>query len=149
MRRCTENNLFMVAGVTRAYFLALLAEAQLGTEDFAGALETIKSALDDVERHRMRFWEPELYRLRGDSLRRLPQPNLQRVERCFRRARDTAREQGARLLELRAVVSLARLLTACGRRSEAALELAPLVREFDEAPAVSDVLEARRVLQGN
>lgn len=146
IRRCTENNLFMVAGVTRPYFLAMLAEVQVDAGDFGAALDTIKAAVDEIEQHQMRFWESELYRMRGSVLERLPSTDVVRVERCYRKAQEVANGQGARLLELRAGVSLARFLTAHGRAAEGRDVLAPLVAEFSSEPAVSDVLEARRAL---
>lgn len=146
IRRCTENNLFMVAGVTRPYFLAMLAEAQVDAGDSGAALDTIKTAVDEIEQHQMRLWESELYRMRGNILERDPGAARERVERCYRKACDVAQVQGAKLLELRACVSLARLLTSIGRAAEGRDRLAQLVAGFTAEPASSDVLEARRAL---
>ncbi|MBI5276894.1 MAG: AAA family ATPase [Burkholderiales bacterium] len=142
---CTRTNLFMVAGVTRPYFLAMLAEVQVDIADYAAALETIDSALDEIEKHQMRFWEPELHRMRGDVLERLHEPaRLQ--EACYRRAIEAAEGQSATLLALRARTSLARIAGARGDASPAHDELAQLLGGFEQQPAVSDVLEARRAL---
>lgn len=142
---CTRTNLFMVAGVTRPYFLGMLAEVQADIADYAAALETIDSALDEIEEHQMRFWEPELHRMRGDVLERLHEgAGLQ--EACYRRAIQVADGQSAALLALRARTSLARILTTRGGSSQAHGELAQLLGGFEQQPAVSDVLEARRAL---
>jgi hypothetical protein len=64
--------------------------------------------------------DAELYRMRGDLLLRLPSPDGAEVERCFRTALTIGRKQGTRGFELRAGVSLARLLvnTAGATRPE-------------------------------
>lgn len=54
------------------------------------------------------------------------------AETCFHRALEIGREQQARWLELRAVVSLARLWKAQGRRDEARQLLAPIYGWFTE-----------------
>ena len=62
-----------------------------------------------------RWWEPELYHLEGELTLKLsgtqrPQPSHQkRAEDCFLRALEIAHDQKAKLLELRAAVSLNRL----------------------------------------
>ena len=58
------------------------------------------------------FGEPELHRIRGELLR-MREENEEAL-RCFLRARVQARHQRAALLELRATVSLARLLRDTG-----------------------------------
>jgi hypothetical protein len=76
--------------------------------------------------------EAELHRLRSDLLRRLPSPECTEVEGCFRSALAIARKQGTRGFELRAAVSLARLLSDRGRRDEARDVLAPVYGWFTE-----------------
>ena len=77
----------------------------------------------------------------------LPSPQFTEVEGCFRRALAVAREQGARGLELRAAVSLARLLSAVGRCAEARDLLAPVYGWFTEGFATKDLKEARALLE--
>ena len=60
-----------------------------------------------------------------------------------RRALEAAHAQGARLLELRAAMSLARLLEVRGRRSEAEGLLAPLYFQFDEGLEIADLKNAK------
>lgn len=145
IRRCTTTNLFMVAGVTRPYFLAMLAEAQGDVAEFSGALDTLDGALDELESHQMRFWEPELHRMRGDVLARLGGPRESQQE-CYRRAQRCAQAQGAKLLELRALTSLANLLGPEAQGKAVRDELAGLLDSFRGQPAITDVVEARRAL---
>ena len=65
---------------------------------------------------------------------------------CFLRALDIARRQGARSLELRAAVSLARLWRSDGRDSEAREILAPVYGWFFEGQDTPDLREAAALL---
>ena len=68
------------------------------------------------------------------------------AERCLRTAIDVAREQGARLFELRATVSLARLLRDTNRRDEARSMLAAICNWFTEAFDLPDLTDAKALL---
>jgi len=57
-----------------------------------------------------------------------------------------ARQQGARLLELRAATSLARLWGEQGRRTEARDLLAPVYGSFTEGFDTADLKEATKLL---
>ena len=87
-----------------------------------------------------------MHRLRGDLLRRLPSPEITKVEACFRRALAVACEQGTRGFELRAAVSLARLLSELGRCAEARDLLAPVYGRFTEGFDTPDLKEAKALL---
>ena len=76
--------------------------------------------------------EAELYRLRGDSALCGRSRDDGRAEIDFRTAMRIAAEQGAKLLELRAATSLARLWGEQGRRAEARDLLAPVYGWFTE-----------------
>jgi predicted ATPase len=88
----------------------------------------------------------ELHRLRGDVLSRLPSADWTEVERCFRRALAVAREHGSRGFELRAAVSLARLLCAQQRQDEARNLLGPIFDWFTEGLDTPDLAEAKSLL---
>jgi DNA-binding winged helix-turn-helix (wHTH) protein/predicted ATPase len=122
----------------RTYFLALLAEVLIRDGQTAAALATLDEALGLVGPTGERLFEAELHRLRGEALRSAAHPD---AEGCFRQALAVARRQGARSLELRAAVSLARL----GDR----LPLADILANFPEGFDTADVKEARAVLAGN
>jgi predicted ATPase/class 3 adenylate cyclase len=88
----------------------------------------------------------ELHRLRGEMLRQLANPDLRQAERCFRSAIAVAREQGSRGFELRAAISLARLLGDQGRRGEARDALAPVYAQFHEGFDMPDLVDAKSLL---
>ena len=91
--------------------------------------------------------DAELHRLRGDLLGRLPSNDCIEVETCFRTALSVAREQGTRGFELRAAVSLARFLTAQGRRDQARELLVPVYGWFTEGFDTTDLKDANALLE--
>ena len=92
------------------YFFALLAEGYLVLEQSQVGLQFIGEALAIVEETGERWWEAELYRLKG-LLQQQQGDSEAAVEVCFRRAIEIARRQEAKSLEPRATVSLSH----CGR----------------------------------
>jgi predicted ATPase len=123
--------------------LVLLAEAHGRLGEPAAGLAVLADALDRVERTGGRWLEAELHRLRGELLLALPEPEPPRVEACFRRALTVAREQGAKLWELRAATNLARL-----RKDEAEALLVPVLGWFTEGRGTPALEEAERLLDG-
>jgi predicted ATPase len=68
------------------------------------------------------------------------------AESSFRRAREIARTQGARMWELRATTSLARLLRDTARREEAQSILADIYGWFTEGFDTADLKDAKALL---
>ena len=98
--RATGSELFS------PYFLALLADAHGRAGQTVTGLRLTADALDQVERTGVRWNEAELHRLRGELLLALPEPDQSEAESCFRQALAVAREQDAKMWELRAATSL-------------------------------------------
>jgi class 3 adenylate cyclase/predicted ATPase len=116
-------------GVARLWIFSMLAEAYGKVGQIDNGLAVLAEALTFVEKTEEHYHEPELYRLKGElTLRQWkvesqksqvpsPQPLTpntraeveQEAEECFLKAIDVARRQQAKSLELRAVMSLARL----------------------------------------
>jgi predicted ATPase len=127
-------------------FLGLLAEALALTGATDEGLAVLTEALAAAKASAQEGNDAELHRLRGDLMRRLPSPNWTEVEVCFRTALTVAREQGTRGFELRAAVSLARLLSDQGRRDAARDLLAPVYGWFTEGFETPDLKEAKTLL---
>ena len=126
-----------------SYLCTLLADvcAHLGhTED---GLQALAEAHTLVEQHEERWWEAEIYRLRGVLLLKHPTPPQAEAGACFQQALDVARRQQAKSLELRAAMSLARLWQQQGKRQEARDLLAPIYGWFTEGFDTADLQEAR------
>jgi predicted ATPase len=101
------------------HLLALLADAYGLAGEAKRGLQVIEEALALCDRNDERYYEAEIHRLRGELLLELETPDETRAEEALRRAIEIAQGQKARMLELRAAVSLGRLLRDQGRSAEA------------------------------
>jgi class 3 adenylate cyclase/tetratricopeptide (TPR) repeat protein len=91
-------------------------------------------------------WQSEFYRLKGE-LSLLKDPGTkEEAEDYLRQAIEVARRQAARLFELRATTSLARLLRDTDRRDEARSMLADIYNWFTEGFDIADLKDARALL---
>ena len=95
----------------------------------------------------VRWWEAELYRLRGELLLQGPRLPLGEAESCFQRALDVARRQQAKSLELRVAMSISRLWQRQGRRAKARQFLAEIYGWFTEGFDTADLQEAKALLE--
>jgi predicted ATPase len=126
------------------HHIALLAR----TCEIAGQVEEGLTQLDEalqiVERTGERWFAAELNRHKGQLL--LRQGHSEAAEELYCNALTIAEEQEAKLWELRAAVSLARLHRDQGRRAEARELLAPVYGWFTEGFGTPDLKEARALL---
>jgi predicted ATPase len=123
-------------------YLGWLAEAALEAADYREADAALVDAFAIVEGKGERIWEAELFRLRGE----LKSADPVEAEADFRRAIEVARSQHARSLELRATMSLARLLDRQGKRDEARTMLAQIYGWFTEGFDTADLKDAKALL---
>jgi predicted ATPase len=95
-----------------------------------------------------RLYEAELYRVKGELvLQSGVRTSDSEAEECFLRAIEIARPQQAKSLELRAVMSLARLWQQQGKRKEAHALLAEIYGWFTEGFDTADLQEAKALLE--
>lgn len=127
------------------YLLALLASAHRRAGQVEAGLARVNDALDRVDRTGGRWFEAELHRVRGELLLVTPARRLAAAA-SFRRALTVAREQSARMWELRAATSLARLWRDQNKRTEARDLLAPVYGWFTEGFDTPDLREAKALL---
>jgi predicted ATPase len=78
----------------------------------------------------------------------LRQGRTEAFEELYRKALDIAQKQEAKLWELRAAASLARLLASRAKRAEARDLLAPVYNWFTEGFDTQDFKEAKALLEG-
>jgi predicted ATPase len=149
--------------VQRPYWLALLAEAYGTVGQHKAGCSVLAEALAVVDKTDERFYEAELYRLKGEltlqaeghSLRpgvvtpfsTIPQPYVEEAEICFQQSLAIARRQQAKAWELRAAMSLAQLWQCQGKRAEAYELLAPVHGWFTEGFDTADLQEAKVLLE--
>ena len=106
------------------YGLAHLAETLALRREYAPAIAALKEGFETMDTTGERWWETELHRVNGIALCGLNK--LEEGQAAFEDALRIARHQQAKLLELRAATSLARLWGEQGRRAEARELLAPV-----------------------
>src|SRR6516164_8395846 len=129
------------------YWLSLLAEACGETGRCDEGLSALREALATADEHENRHYEAEMHRLKGELLVKQDDSNAAEARNCFERAVEIARRQSAKSLELRATMSLARLLAKQGRRDEARMMLAEIYNWFAEGFDTADLKEAKALLE--
>ena len=141
------------AALVRPSYLAMLAAADVMEGDRKSAVARFEDALAEVERTGERFQEAALLIAKSNLLAdaadggRSSRAVANEAEACLRRALDVARTQGARLLELRAAVALARHCRDRRRSAEAREPLTAAYAWFAKRqPAVPEVAAAQRML---
>jgi len=134
------------AELARLYWLALLAEAYGMVGQPEAGLTALAEALTLVETTGERWYEVELYRLKGALLLQQSSDHYAEAESCFHHALEIARHQQAKSFELRTATSLARLWRQQGKRQEAHDLLAPVYGWFTEGFATADLMGAKALL---
>ena len=130
----------------RPYYLSLLAEAYGQAGQPEAGLTVLTDALTLVATTEERWWEAEVYRLKGVLLLQRSLPDVGQAEACFQQALDMARRQQAKALELRAALSLARLWQGQGQPTAARQLLAEIYGWFTEGFDTADLQEAKALL---
>jgi len=126
------------------FHLGLLAGACRIAGQVGEALSLLDEASQIVERTGERWFAAELKRHKGQLL--LRQGHVEAAEELYRKALSIAVKQEAKLWELRAAVSLARLHRDQGRRAEALDLLAPVYGWFTEGFDTPDLKDAKALL---
>jgi class 3 adenylate cyclase/predicted ATPase len=139
------------ARLGRSYFLALLAETYANAGQAEPGQLALVEAMAMLEKTGERFYEAELHRLKGELLllatgERTVTGADREAQKCFHEAIAVARRQGARSLELRAAMSLARLWTAQGETHAARQVLADIHRSFTEGYGTVGLRQAEVLL---
>jgi predicted ATPase len=134
------------ADMGMAYYLCALARACGERGEPGEGLAVLQRAFDTLAKSGSSYQLPELLSTKGELLSRLDQGD-DAIEGSFRQSLAAAREQGARLAELRAALRLARLWSDRGRGSEALDLLAPVYGVFNEGFGTPDLVEANSLLQ--
>jgi class 3 adenylate cyclase/predicted ATPase len=129
-------------------FQILLADAYGHAGQASEGLRVSAEALAIMQRNRDCDSEaPELYRIRGELLLAVSAEHQDEAEASLRRALDIARRQQAKSPELRATMSLARLLDKQGKRDEASAMLEAMYGWFTEGFRTADLKEAKILIE--
>lgn len=132
------------AFINRSYWLAGMAQGELAAGRAKQAIALFDQAIESIDQTDERYFEPYIRHLRGVANAALEPPRLADAEVDFKDAIRVAREQNAKMLELRATNSLFALLRAQQREVEVAADLESLYGLFSEGFAAIDLEEAER-----
>lgn len=156
------------AEMWQSNFLALLAEVYGKVGQVEEGLTVLAEALAQIDKTGERFYEAELYRIKGEltlhksrvgfahhdvavteagTVGRAHPTAEDEAEACFLQALAVARKQQAKSLELRAAMSLARLWQQQGKKDEARQMLAEIYHWFTEGFDTRDLQEAKALLE--
>jgi predicted ATPase len=128
-----------------------LAEAYRVARRFDAGLVAIADALAIMDRTDERHCAANLYRLKGDLILGRSGGEAEsgaesEAEECFHTAIEIARSQSAKPYELRATMSLARLLAKQSKRDEARTALVEIYNWFTEGFDATDLKDAKAIL---
>jgi predicted ATPase len=123
----------------------ILAKALYATGACENAEGLVDQVLSDLNKISGRWYGAEVHRLRGNLRLRAGKPAGE-VEACYESAIAIARQQRARLWELRATNDLGDLWIKDGRASQLRTRLAPLFDGFSAPPSHPDLARARRLV---
>jgi class 3 adenylate cyclase/tetratricopeptide (TPR) repeat protein len=125
--------------------LTSLADAHGRLGEPVEGLNCLTEAAQIIESTDLRIAEADVYRVRGDLLNSTG--DWAAAEQSYRQSLAIAQRQNAKLFELRAATSLARLWRDQGKRAEARDLLTPIYRWFTEGFDTSVLKEAKALLE--
>jgi predicted ATPase len=128
------------------WFDAMVADATAKSDHPERGLPMVADALAEAEQTGVRDHLAELHRLRGEMLLATSADPAE-AEASFDQALTIARQQKARLFELRTAMSLARLWRTQGKQAEARNTLKEVYDWFTEGFDLADLKEARALLE--
>ncbi len=140
----------------QTYYGALVAEAYLKARQTEKGLNAVAETLTRVHKTGMNFYEAELHRIKGELLlaqegkyqkAKGKNEEASEAETCLKEAMRLSRQQGAKSLELRAVMSLSRLWQKLGKKQEARQLLTEIYGWFTEGFDTADLEEAKALLE--
>lgn len=148
LRRGIEAYLATGAQLGRLYFIALLAEVYGQTGQRETGLQLLNEAIRVAAEKGERFYEAELYRLRGELLLEQNQIDVDLAEQSLQQALAIARRQGAVALELRAALHLSRRWAQQGQAEKGLRLLREVYDKFTEGFESPDLKQASLMLKG-
>jgi predicted ATPase len=125
----------------------ILAEVCGKAGELDEGFRLLVNSLTEVRDSGEAWWEPELYRVRGELLLHVGTADAEsEAEACLQKALSIARQQQAKLMELRTAVCLSRLWQRQGKKINARELLAEIYNWFTEGFDTADLREAKTLL---
>lgn len=124
-----------------------VALANAASGQLEAGLEILSELIAWTGQSGQHWLDAELHRARGELLSRLDPSDEASAEASLNRALEIARHQQTKTFELRSAVGLARLHKRNGRAGGVSEVLAPVLAEFDVERDLSEVVEAKELLE--
>ncbi len=139
---------FRSTGAKRSlpYYLSLLAEAYGKCGQADKGLRIISEAFVEAQNIEERWWEAELFRLKGILLLQQSKPDAQQAEVSFYQALDVARRQHSIALELRTAISLYRFRQKKDTSHDTRQSLVEVYNRYTEGFETPDLKDAKSLL---
>jgi class 3 adenylate cyclase/predicted ATPase len=131
-------------GAPQGLFWLAASLRKVGRHD--NALGALGLGIAQAEQQGQHFYDAELHRLRAEILLDMDGNAVEEAEALFNQSLEIARRQEAKLFELRAATSLARLWQRQDKRDAARALLGPLYAWFTEGFATRDLIDAKALL---
>jgi predicted ATPase len=136
----------MGASWMEAYFLYLISQCCEWAGRVDEATSTLDAALKTADVTGEKWFAAELHRMKGASIMARGHDQPREIELCYQHAIEIARQQSAKMWQLRAAMSMALLWRDQGKRNEARDLLAPVYDWFTEGFDTLDLKEAKALL---
>jgi predicted ATPase/DNA-binding winged helix-turn-helix (wHTH) protein len=130
----------------QTYYATLVAQACLKGGQTEQAHSVLTKELERVRDTGVRYYEAELHRIKGEVLLRRSASSRNEAETCFHTAIDLSHDQGAKSLELRAIMSLSDLWQKQGKKEKARQMLQDIYSWFTEGFDTADLKQAKQLL---
>ena len=149
MIKAIENDLESLRENGTELLVYLYLPMLIGIYKMAGKIDdglcVIEKTFHAIKKNNEFVFEAELYRIKGELLLEKAEPEMQAMV-CFQEAINIARRQQSKTLELRAVMSMSRLLHKQGEKKEAIETLKNIYNWFSEGFETPDLMDARALL---
>ena len=128
-------------------WLEMLADSYVDTGEHEAGLDAINQAFRHTEQSGLRFWDAELHRRRGELLWHSGPEYLDDAHESFAKAIQISKSQGARMLQMRALVSLLRSIETPEKKSVTLSRLTALMKQIDEGLDTPEILQAIELIK--
>ncbi len=132
------------AELDQSHLFGIKADAQLKAFELMGAMQSVEEGLKRTSKDGEFFYNSELNRIKGEIL--MAGGDFAGAKAAFDTALSIAKEQGAKTWELRAALSLARLLASDMKPEEAKSTLRPVYDWFSEGHDKPHLTQAKELL---
>lgn len=131
------------------HWVNVLAETYCKAGRIHQALEVLDSAESSEGEDEERLWEAERFRIRAEALMSgALRSSPSSIEACLLKALEIARQQQAKLFELRAAMSLCKYWRQAGKAAEGRALLIEVYTWFTEGFDTPDLKEAESLIRG-